>query len=68
MPSYATSIMYDMMKRGLDVTTMLQLIRQGLRSMSTDAILEMTPENRELNPRLYQNRIDPTGQPLPFKA
>ena len=42
MPSYATSIMYDMMKRGLDVTTMLQLIRQGLRSMSTDAILEMT--------------------------
>jgi hypothetical protein len=68
MPTYATNIMYDMMKRGLHVTTVLQLIRQGLRSMSTDAILEMTPENRELNPRVYQNRMDPTGQPLPFKA
>lgn len=67
MPYYATNIMYDMMKKGLDVETMLLLIKQGLRSMSTDAILEMTLENRQLNPRLYQNRMDPTGRLLPFR-
>jgi hypothetical protein len=68
MPGYATDILYDMMKRGLDVTTVLQLIRQGLRSMSTDAILEMTEANRKVNPRVFQNRMDPTGQPLPFRG
>jgi hypothetical protein len=68
MPIDTKVIMYDMMKRGLDVTTMLQLIRQGLRSMSTDAILEWTPENEKLNQRLRSDLMDPTGQPLRDKA
>jgi hypothetical protein len=68
MPAYATAIMYDMMKRGLEVTTVNQMIRQGLRSMSIDAIMELTPGNIEVNPRLvFQDRLDPTGQPLPDK-
>jgi hypothetical protein len=67
MPPHATDIMYDMMKRGMDVTTVLQLIRQGLRSMSTDAILETTDKNLQLHPRM-KNRMDPTGREFPFKA
>jgi hypothetical protein len=64
MPSTATDVLYDIMKRGLDVDTVLQIVTQALRSMSTDDILEII--DREANPRVMQNRMDPTGKPLPF--
>ena len=67
MPDTAKAILRKVEKRGLDVTTVMQLVRQALRSMSTDEIFEFNTQNRQLNPRLYQNLTDPTGRLIPLK-
>jgi hypothetical protein len=67
MEAPATNVLYDLMKRGLDVNTVLQILVQALRSMSTNDILEFTRENRELNPRMSSPQLDPTGKFLPFE-
>ena len=68
MPTSATNILYDMMQNGLDVNVVYHILKQALQSMPASDILEFTPEDRELNPRLYQsNNIDNTGDFLPMK-
>ncbi|WP_372948284.1 hypothetical protein [Mariniphaga sp.] len=68
MPSSATNVLYDVMKRGLDVTTVLQLVKQALQSMPASDILEFKPEDYKANPRVMQGEhIDATGDILPLK-
>jgi len=68
MPTSATNILYDMMQNGLDVNVVYHILKQALQSMPASDILEFTPEDRELNPRVYQsNDIDNTGDFLPMK-
>jgi len=68
MPTSATNILYDMMQRGLDISTVYQLIKQALQSMPASDILEFTPEDRKANPRVFQGaHIDATGESLPLK-
>jgi hypothetical protein len=68
MPSSATNVLYDIMKRGLDVTTVLQLVKQALQSMPASDILEFKPEDYKANPRVMQGEhIDATGDILPLK-
>jgi GNAT superfamily N-acetyltransferase len=64
----ARDVLYDVMKRGLDVDIVLQMVVQALRSMSTDEILEYTKENREANPRVNQSQTTPMGNMLPLKG
>jgi hypothetical protein len=66
MPSSATNILYDMKQNGMDIMTVCQLIKQALQSMPTSDILELTPEDRKANPRVFQGaHIDATGESLP---
>jgi hypothetical protein len=67
MPSSATNVLWDIMKRGLDINVVLQTLNQALRSMSVDAILDFTKEDRAANPRVAQGRMDATGVLLPLK-
>lgn len=67
MPDAAKEVLRDVEDRGLDITTVMQLVRQGLRSLSTDEIFAFSAENRKLNPRLFQNLTDPTGRLMPLK-
>jgi hypothetical protein len=68
MPSSATNVLYDVMKRGLDVNTVLQLVKQALQSMPASDILEFKPEDYKANPRVMQGEhIDATGDILPLK-
>lgn len=68
MPATATNVLYDVMKRGLDVSTVLQLIKQALQSMPASDILEFKPEDYKANPRVMQGgHIDATGDILPLK-
>lgn len=68
MPTEATSVLYDVMKRGLDVNTVLQLVKQALQSMPASDILEFKPEDYKANPRVMQGEhIDATGAILPLK-
>lgn len=68
MPTSATNVLYDVMKRGLDVNTVLQLIKQALQSMPASDILEFKPEDYKANPRVMQGEhIDATGDILPLK-
>lgn len=68
MPATATNVLYDVMKRGLDVSTVLQLVKQALQSMPASDILEFKPEDYKANPRVMQGgHIDATGDILPLK-
>lgn len=68
MPTPAINVLYDVMKRGLDVITVLQLVKQALQSMPASDILEFKPENYKANPRVMQGEhIDATGDILPMK-
>lgn len=68
MPTSATNILYDMKQNGMDIMTVCQLIKQALQSMPASDILELTPEDRKANPRVFQGaHIDATGESLPFK-
>lgn len=68
MPTSATNVLYDVMKRGLDVNTVLQLVKQALQSMPASDILEFKPEDYKANPRVMQGEhIDATGDILPLK-
>lgn len=68
MPTSATNVLYDVMKRGLDVNTVLQLVKQALQSIPASDILEFKPEDYKANPRVMQGEhIDATGDILPLK-
>jgi hypothetical protein len=68
MPSSATNVLHDMMQNGMDIMTVCQLIKQALQSMPASDILELTPEDRIANPRVFQGaHIDATGESLPPK-
>ncbi len=67
MPTSATNVLYDIMKRGLDVNVVMHTLSQALRSMAIDSILEFTKEDRAANPRMNQGQMDATGAFLPLK-
>jgi hypothetical protein len=66
LPSSATNVLWDLHKRGLNISYVLSTVMQALRSLPTDQILAFAKENWDRNPRVRQN-VYPTGIDIPHR-